>query len=143
MWYYVGMQERRIRGLLAAAAVKHSERLDAMRRRRAEQRNAEERWRQIQEESNKGVRACACACGWLGGRLGSACACACVLPGGGVVRSAQHNACQRARLVSACSGCRALSKRHPWASRRLCPCLVSSRCLAPHAGPTLTTTTTS
>ncbi|CAI7895562.1 unnamed protein product [Closterium sp. NIES-54] len=55
IWHHVTMQDRRIRGLLEACVQQHESRVAALKKEQHEKREAEARWRQIQQESNAGV----------------------------------------------------------------------------------------
>ncbi|CAI5472224.1 unnamed protein product [Closterium sp. Yama58-4] len=54
IWHHVTMQDRRIRGLLEACVQQHESRVAALKKEQHEKREAEARWRQIQQESNAG-----------------------------------------------------------------------------------------
>ncbi|CAI7791455.1 unnamed protein product [Closterium sp. NIES-54] len=57
IWHHVTMQDRRIRGLLEACVQQHESRVAALKKEQHEKREAEARWRQIQQESNAGPAA--------------------------------------------------------------------------------------
>ncbi|GJP68211.1 hypothetical protein CLOP_g24943 [Closterium sp. NIES-67] len=54
IWHHVTMQDRRIRGLLEACVQQHESRIATLKKEQHEKREAEARWRQIQQESNEG-----------------------------------------------------------------------------------------
>ncbi|CAI7857183.1 unnamed protein product [Closterium sp. NIES-53] len=65
IWHHVTMQDRRIRGLLEACVQQHESRVAALKKEQHEKREAEARWRQIQQESNAGCSAGAGQCSYL------------------------------------------------------------------------------
>lgn len=65
--HLLGLQDRRIRGLLEGCSLEHEARLDALRGRFQERAQSDARWKQFQRESNKAVcRLCFLACFRLG-----------------------------------------------------------------------------
>ncbi|CAI7895566.1 unnamed protein product, partial [Closterium sp. NIES-54] len=53
VWQYVGMRERRIRGLLEACVQQHERRVQGIRRRRQEKREEEHQWRLLQRNPHE------------------------------------------------------------------------------------------
>ncbi|CAI5472225.1 unnamed protein product [Closterium sp. Yama58-4] len=53
VWQYVGMRERRIRGLLEACVQQHERRVQGIRRRRQEKREEEHQWRLLQRKPHE------------------------------------------------------------------------------------------
>ncbi|CAI5459224.1 unnamed protein product [Closterium sp. Yama58-4] len=53
VWLYVGMRERRIRGLLEACVQQHERRVQGIRRRRQEKREEEHQWRLLQRNPHE------------------------------------------------------------------------------------------
>ncbi|CAI5536487.1 unnamed protein product [Closterium sp. Naga37s-1] len=53
VWQYVGMRERRIRGLLEACVQQHERRVHGIRRRRQEKREEEHQWRLLQRNPHE------------------------------------------------------------------------------------------
>ncbi|CAM6105264.1 unnamed protein product [Calypogeia fissa] len=53
VWYYLTIQDRRIRGLLEGCSLEHEARMDALQGRVQERVQSDARWKQLQRESNK------------------------------------------------------------------------------------------